>query len=495
MRSLFTLFVVHALACLPAIAQTKQVLKTISTNGLTESLVVPSGQTLTIASGGTLTAAAGSTITGIGSGLTIGSSTITSGTSGRALYNNSGVLGELDLASIYLTSATAASTYQTILTAGSVTNSMLAGSIAISKLAVTGTASSGTYLRGDGTWQAISGSFTDLAVIADDNTYPIIRFGAVIGANVDVSVEALTADRSQAFPDADGTYVLTSNTDGTLASGSVTSTMLAGSIALSKLSTTGTANSTTYLRGDGAWTAIDLSSYLTTATAASTYLPLAGGTMTGQLVIPGGSVASPSLATTGDTDTGIYWPAADTLGVVTGGVQRATFSLSGGLGTFVLNSPSGAAVYSAGGGVTVAQLGTSSVSASLCGLWSLSATTGILSAGNRAYALRFGTDCSIAGDAANVFQFGVDHASAATNQSLKAHDVTTGTGASLDLRGGNGSTAGGTVTISTSDTTTPAVRMTVKASGVINMSGMPTSSAGLSSGDLWNDSGTVKIVP
>lgn len=73
--------------------------------------------------------------------------------------------------------------------------------------------------------------------------------------------------------------------------------------------------------------------------------------------------------------------------------------------------------------------------------------------------------------------------------------VTTGTGASLDLRGGNGSTAGGAVTLSTSATTTPTVRMTVKASGVINMAGMPTSSAGLSSGDLWNDSGTVKIVP
>jgi hypothetical protein len=37
----------------------------------------------------------------VGGSLTIGSSTITSGTSGRALYNNSGVLGELDLASLY----------------------------------------------------------------------------------------------------------------------------------------------------------------------------------------------------------------------------------------------------------------------------------------------------------------------------------------------------------------------------------------------------------
>jgi len=37
--------------------------------------------------------------------------------------------------------------------------------------------------------------------------------------------------------------------------------------------------------------------------------------------------------------------------------------------------------------------------------------------------------------------------------------------------------------------------MTIKRDGVINMSGMPTSSAGLSSGDLWNDAGTIKIVP
>jgi len=34
----------------------------------------------------------------------------------------------------------------------------------------------------------------------------------------------------------------------------------------------------------------------------------------------------------------------------------------------------------------------------------------------------------------------------------------------------------------------------VKANGRINMSSLPTSSTGLSSGDLWNDAGTIKIV-
>jgi hypothetical protein len=37
-------------------------------------------------------------------------------------------------------------------------------------------------------------------------------------------------------------------------------------------------------------------------------------------------------------------------------------------------------------------------------------------------------------------------------------------------------------------------RMRIKSTGVINMSSVPTSSAGLSAGDIWNDAGTLKIV-
>lgn len=36
--------------------------------------------------------------------------------------------------------------------------------------------------------------------------------------------------------------------------------------------------------------------------------------------------------------------------------------------------------------------------------------------------------------------------------------------------------------------------MILKESGVLNLPNLPTSSAGLSSGDLWNDGGTLKIV-
>ena len=38
-------------------------------------------------------------------------------------------------------------------------------------------------------------------------------------------------------------------------------------------------------------------------------------------------------------------------------------------------------------------------------------------------------------------------------------------------------------------------KMTLKSSGVLNMSSCPTSTVGLSTGDIWSDSGTLKIVP
>jgi hypothetical protein len=42
--------------------------------------------------------------------------------------------------------------------------------------------------------------------------------------------------------------------------------------------------------------------------------------------------------------------------------------------------------------------------------------------------------------------------------------------------------------------TNNAERMRIKSSGVINISNIPTSSVGLSAGDIWNDGGTLKIV-
>jgi hypothetical protein len=74
-------------------------------------------------------------------------------------------------------------------------------------------------------------------------------------------------------------------------------------------------------------------------------------------------------------------------------------------------------------------------------------------------------------EAAATLQLGITHATTPTAQTIKAHDVTTGTGADLTLKGGTGSSANGRVLIV----------------------GIPTSSAGLPSGTLWNDGGVIKV--
>ena len=49
----------------------------------------------------------------------------------------------------------------------------------------------------------------------------------------------------------------------------------------------------------------------------------ASPTFTGQVSLPDGTAASPALTNTGDTDTGIYFPAANQVAVALGGVQKA----------------------------------------------------------------------------------------------------------------------------------------------------------------------------
>lgn len=73
------------------------------------------------------------------------------------------------------------------------------------------------------------------------------------------------------------------------------------------------------------------------------------------------------------------------------------------------------------------------------------------------------------GDAvAATVQFGLDHATTATNQLIKAHDVTTGTGASMTIAGGKGSAAGGAVILATSASNgAPSAKVEARASGSV----------------------------
>lgn len=155
MRLITFLFVVHASACL-SLAQTKQVLKTPSTNALTESLVVPTGKSITIDAGATITN--NGTATGFGGGgggLTNIASTVTGGTltlagtltTGRTLTARdlAGTLALTSDLSAYLTTATAASTYEPILNAGT----------------------TGQYYRGDKTWQTLNATAVGLGNVSN----------------------------------------------------------------------------------------------------------------------------------------------------------------------------------------------------------------------------------------------------------------------------------------------------------------------------------------
>lgn len=57
----------------------------------------------------------------------------------------------------------------------------------------------------------------------------------------------------------------------------------------------------------------------------------ANTTVGGNLIAQAGSAATPSIQATGDTNTGIYFSAADTVDIATGGTQRVQFDSNGNL--------------------------------------------------------------------------------------------------------------------------------------------------------------------
>ena len=72
------------------------------------------------------------------------------------------------------------------------------------------------------------------------------------------------------------------------------------------------------------------------------YLKLAGGTLTGTLAHPLGAAATPSITFTGDTNTGIYSPGADQVAISTNGTQRLTTDTAAVTSTLPIVHPLGA---------------------------------------------------------------------------------------------------------------------------------------------------------
>jgi len=54
-----------------------------------------------------------------------------------------------------------------------------------------------------------------------------------------------------------------------------------------------------------------------------------GDTMTGSLLLPAGTVSAPALTTSADTNTGMFFPAADTVAIATGGTEKVRVNNSG----------------------------------------------------------------------------------------------------------------------------------------------------------------------
>lgn len=98
--------------------------------------------------------------------------------------------------------------------------------------------------------------------------------------------------------------------------------------------------------------------------------------MTGKLLAANGSVTLPSIAALADTDTGIYWPTADSVAVSAGGTQRATF---GAAGVTVTGALAGSSTAAFTGAVTTPTINTASGNLSIAPAGGTTAISGSLS--------------------------------------------------------------------------------------------------------------------
>ena len=147
----------------------------------------------------------------------------------------------------------------------------------------------------------------------------------------------------------DGTYTMTAPkiTGGTITGSTINNSAIGGTTAAAGAFTTLSATGATTFSGatvvSGSLTANTFSSSGATITGGTINSTAIGGTTaaagkfttleaTGVTTVQAGTVSLPAITTTGDTNTGIYFPAADTIAFTEGGVESMRIDSSGNVG-------------------------------------------------------------------------------------------------------------------------------------------------------------------
>lgn len=117
-------------------------------------------------------------------------------------------------------------------------------------------------------------------------------------------------------------------TSAKFASGAVGTGQLASSVDLSSKTVTYRTIGSGDISGSAGIGASKLASGAATTNLGYTPLDKSSGTMTGNLVVPAGSVGSPAVTLSGNTNTGLYFN-TNQVQITTGGTNRATFDSAG----------------------------------------------------------------------------------------------------------------------------------------------------------------------